>query len=209
MDIKKYTAELIGTFGLTLAVMMSIVHNKLGIPTPVVAALTLAMFVFTIGKVSGCHINPGVTLGLFSVGKIKPKDALGYIVAQVIGALLAYFVITTVFSYDGTKEFAKASLGTKGIEIFLGELLGMFFFTFGIAAVVFKKTDEAITEIQAPFIVGGSLLLGIIVAAAISGGVLNPAVAVGVNKINWAYLLGPVVGSLLGFNIYKAIFIDN
>jgi hypothetical protein len=86
MKPKALVAELVGTFGLTLAVLISINNPDFPVSTPVIAGVTLGLFVYTIGGISGCHINPAVTLGLASIGKIELPSALGYLVAQFVGA---------------------------------------------------------------------------------------------------------------------------
>jgi glycerol uptake facilitator-like aquaporin len=84
--------------------------------------------------------------------------------------------------------------------IAFAELLGTFFFTFGIASVVYGKTPSAMSGV----VVGGSLLLGISIAALLgSNGVLNPAVAFGIGSFGFAYVFGPIVGSILGMQAYK------
>ncbi len=82
-------AEFIGTFGLALAVLVSLNGYLPLVPTAVVAGATLVLFVLTIGAISGSHINPAVTIGLLSVKKIELSEAFGYIVAQIAGALTA------------------------------------------------------------------------------------------------------------------------
>ena len=79
------------------------------------------------------------------------------------------------------------------------EALGMVFFTFGIASVVYGKAPSD----MAGFVVGGSLFLGISIAAMLgSNGVLNPAVALGIGSFGWAYIVGPIVGSILGMQLF-------
>ena len=86
--MKKYFAEFFGAFVLSLVVGLS-VSGQFPIVTPVLAGLTLGLFVYTIGVISGCHINPAVTVGLLSIGKIKMNEAAKYIVAQLLGGILA------------------------------------------------------------------------------------------------------------------------
>ena len=193
MKNKVYIAEAIGTFALSLIVAMSI---KAGFPvaTPILAALVLGLFVYSIGNISGTHINPAVTIGLWSIGRIKPKEALMYIIAQFIGAGVALYV-------------AKFSMGTAPVMnlgdswlVMLAEALGAFFFTFGIASVVYEKTPAVASGV----VIGGSLLLGIAVSAFFgTNGVLNPAVAFAIGSFSYLYILGPIIGSIVGMNAYK------
>ena len=151
--MKKYIAELLGTFTLALVVGLSLA-GSFPPATPLLAGLTLGLFVYTIGAISGAHINPAVTIGAWSIKKIGNKDALWYIVAQFIGA----------------------------------------------ASVVYNKAHAHVSGV----VIGGSLLLGIIIAAALgSNGVLNPAVALGIGSFNLAYLFGPIVGAVFGMQAYK------
>ena len=88
--LPKYLAELFGTFGLALAVSLAAAGSYL--PTPVIAALTLGLFVYTIGHISGTHLNPAITAGALSIGKIRWQEAIGYWVAQFLGAGLAFYL---------------------------------------------------------------------------------------------------------------------
>lgn len=192
--MKKYIAEIIGTFTLAFVVGLSLVGN-FPVATPVLAALTLGLFVYSIGHISGTHINPAVTIGAWSIQKISGQDALLYIIAQFIGAGLAMLVLTM------TVGMPKLGVSANMLVAF-AELLGTFFFTFGIASVVYGKTPSALSGI----VVGGSLLLGITIAALMgSNGVLNPAVAFGIGSFNWVYLLAPIAGSVLGMQAYRQL----
>lgn len=194
LPYKKYILECVGAGALTLIVALSL-KGAFPVPTPVLAALTLGLFVYSIGHISGAHINPAVTIGAWSIQKITTHDAIGYIVAQTVGAVVALLGATL---YDTT---AIASLPASA-GMFFAELLGTFFFTFGIASVVYEKTPVSLSGV----VVGGSLLLGIAFAALLgSSGILNPAVAFGVGSFNLSYLLGPIAGSVLGMNVYKQL----
>ncbi len=193
--MKKYIAEGLGAFALALTVALSI-RVGFAVTTPILAALVLGIFVYTIGPISGSHINPAVTLGALSIGKISRRDAIMYIVAQFVGGLLALIVAKISLGAGLPPAIAVANTG----RVLLAEIVGTAFFTFGIASVVYGKTPGA----QSGFVVGGSLLLGIALAAMMgSAGLLNPAVALGVNAFGVMYILGPIIGSVLGMQAYK------
>ncbi len=195
--MRKYIVEFLGTFTLTFAVFVSIANEST--MTPVIAMLTLGLFVYSIGHISGCHINPAVTVGLFSIGKIQVQDAIAYIVAQFAGAFAAAAVVMGVF---GMKELGLTVDGSP--TIMFAEAIGMMLFTFGIASVVYGKASKHMSGV----VVGGSLLLGIIAATVASNGVLNPAVALGIGSFNLMYVVGPLLGSVIGFQLYKALCLD-
>ncbi len=183
----KYAAELLGAFALTLAVTLSVTSAEFALATPIVAGLTLGLFVYTVGTISGAHINPAVTIALATIRKISPVDALAYVVAQVAGALLAMWVAKT---YGG--GFDPALMVANTPRVGLAEAMGAFTLVFGISAVVHGKVHSAASGL----VIGGSLMLGILVASVASNGVLNPAVAIGIGSVSPMYLLAPVVGGV-------------
>lgn len=191
MHMKKYLAEALGTFALTLVVSLSIVA-RFPVPTPILAGLVLGLFVYSVGHISGTHINPAVTLGIWSIKKIKTNEAFFYLVSQCIGAAIALWLVAYTV---GLPQLTISNSLTIGFA----EALGTFFFAFGIASVVYGKTPSTMSGI----VIGGSLLLGITIAASLgSNGILNPAVALGIGSFNLMYLLGPVIGSILGMQAY-------
>jgi glycerol uptake facilitator protein len=193
-----YLAEIIGTFALSFVVFLAISEpsQSVTLSVPVLAGLTLGLFVYIIGAISGCHINPAVTVGLWSVKKIKTPEAVGYIVSQFVGASLSIILGTLLFHFSQPNP----SLGQFSLQAFCAEAFGTFFFTFGIASVVFEKVPHQMSGL----VVGSSLLFGILIASmAGSFGILNPAVAFSIHAMNWTYLLAPLVGSVIGFNLYK------
>lgn len=195
MKPKAVAAELFGTFVLALAVLISITNVAFPIPTPVVAGLTLGLLVYTIGPISGCHINPAVTIGLASIGKTDLPTAGTYLVAQFIGAFGALGVGGLLLP-----EAAEVVAGDTA-RIGLSELLGAVIFLFGIGSVVLGRVPEAMTGV----VIGGSLTLGISFAAHASNGVLNPAVALGIGSLSLAYVWGPVAGGIAGALLARAL----
>ena len=191
--MKKYLAEAFGTATLTAIVILS-VSSEYIIATPLAAGLTLLLFVYTIGSMTGAQINPAVTLGLMSIKKLPMKDGMMYIIYQIIGAAVALILCSYI---DMIPKNIDPSFSWK---ILSGEIVGTLFFTFGIASIVYGKVSDTMSGV----VIGGSLVMGILFAAYIgSNGILNPAVAFGIGSLGWAYVLGPIIGSIAGFNLYK------
>ncbi|KXJ98085.1 MAG: Glycerol uptake facilitator protein [Parcubacteria bacterium OLB19] len=192
--MNKYIVEALGTGALTLVVGLSLI-GTFPVSTPILAALTLGLFVYTIGHISGTHINPAVTLGAWSIGKIETKVAMFYIVAQMLGAGIAMLFMS---KFATLPELVVSGEGVIG----LAEFLGAFFFTFGIASVVYGKVSGVLSGV----VVGGSLLLGIAIAVLLgSNGVLNPAVAFGIGSWGLMYVFGPILGAICGMQAYKRL----
>ena len=189
---KKYIAEGIGAAALTLMVLTSI-RFHLPLSTPLIAGLTLGFFVYAIGGISGSHINPAVTVGLWSVKKINSTDAVGYVVFQIVGALLTQKVFEATFSHLPVLPNAVT------LPIAVAEAAGAAVLLFGISAAVMGKVSAGASGL----LVGGSLLLGILLASTVSNGVLNPAVAIGLGSISWPYIVGPVVGAVASCQLYR------
>jgi aquaporin Z len=187
MPYRKYAAELLGTFTLCLVVWLSVAFS-MPFATPVIAAFTLGMFVYTIGGVSGAHINPAVTIGMLSAGKIKMNDAIFYVVCQLAGAAIA---MTLGRLLSG--QVASVAYGTS-LTAGIAEALGAFFLAFGVMTATMQKVPPA----AAGIVVGGSLLLGIYIAFPFSNAIVNPAVALSINAFGPMEILGPIVGAVCG-----------
>ena len=193
MSIQKLLAELIGTFSLTFIVLLSATNISI-IPTPILAGLTLGLFVYSIGSISGCHINPAVTIGLLSLNKIKMAEALQYIAAQVVGAILALGALMAIGGdFQTIPELNHWS-------VFFGEAVGAAILTFGVASVVFEKVHQGASGL----VIGGSLLLGISFASLMGApGIITPAVALGLLSPSIETVLGPIIGGVIGMQAYK------
>ena len=194
MANKKLLAEVIGTFSLTFILLLGANTTDFPIPIPILAGLILALFVYTIGSISGCHINPAVTVGLFSIKKIDSQEAIRYIVAQCIGGILAFIALKSL-------DIDIIGLNWMGLNaVMVGEIVGTVFFTFGIAATVLGKMLDMVKGV----VIGGSLLLGASVASMIGApGFLNPAVALGANSLAPSTIIGPLIGSVIGMKLYQ------
>ena len=194
-------AEFLGTGVLTL-VVLSVQRSTIGIPyfVALAAGLAVASLSLVFASASGAHFNPAITLGLWSARKVKTLPALAYIAVQLLGAWAAYGVYT---------YFVNSSLQTIGghftARILIAEAVGTFIFAFVWAAVAAQRLSANL--------VGAGLALGVVVAAAASIGFINPAVAMGApawtvfGSQGWGtYALGPLIGSVVGFNLYQLVF---
>jgi glycerol uptake facilitator-like aquaporin len=192
-------AELVGTFALTFAVL-----NTTG--NAIVAAITLLVLVLMLAKLSGGHVNPGITVGLLVTKQISWVKAAGYIIAQLLGAMLAVvvaskFIAGTIDQNTGAAAKVFQVVVSGDWKPFFAELVGSVIFGLGAASVFLGKKEGY----EAAFTIGGSLLVGLILATAGSSAILNPAVALGVGALDlrnmwglWSYALAPVIGVSVG-----------
>lgn len=199
-------AEFLGAGVLTLAVL-SVQRSTIGVPYFVAlgAGLTAAILMYAFASVSGAHANPAITLGLWTARKIGTLTALLYVVAQLLGGWAAYGIYTYF-----VKNSLQAIGGNFDWRIMIAEAIGAFVLALGWGVVSFRSNQSDGTKAA---VVGGAFALAIIIAAAAGIGVVNPAVALGIRAwdiwgpMGWGtYVLGPVVGAVLGINLYGLLF---
>jgi aquaporin Z len=191
-------AEFLGTAILALTVLAISTSNiGIGYFVSFGAGLTLLLMVFAIGNISGAVINPAIAIGLWTVRKLSTLQTITYIAVQLLGGVAAY----ALFSYLTDKTWANQ--GEYDTRLLVAETVGTAVFAFGIAAAIFQKLEGVTKAIT----IGGSLTLGIMIASAASSAFLNPAVALGAHSWVWGtYVLGPVIGAVIGFNLYNLLF---
>lgn len=186
---KRFVAELIGTFLLTVAALLSPPNLTFGI-----VGATLLVMVIAIGKVSGSHINPAVTLGLITARQFPAREGIAYIIAQLIGAFLALGL--------GQLLDRRLPQTDPAANALWFEMLGTALFVFVVVRVVISKLPDAATALG----IGIALLVGIALTGASSGGVLNPAIASvlltgdlvrGQPVELLTYLVGPLVAAVV------------
>lgn len=196
--IAMVVAELVGTAVLT-SVILSVSRSPLGLPyfVALAAGITMAMIVLMVGPVSGGHANPAVTLALWTVRKINTLEAFVYIAAQFAGAVLAWRLYT--YFIDGAvKNIAGKTFDWR---VLVAELVGTAIFTFGIGAAAYQGYEGG----RKAATIGGALLLGILIASTASNGMLNPAVALGAQSWSKAYVFGPLIGGIVGMNLFALL----
>jgi aquaporin Z len=193
----KHIAEAFGTFILAVSVALSVqAGNGLPLNTAVLAALIVGIFVFTIGSLSGTHLNPAVTLAQLAQKRIARIDALHYIGAQVLGGIVAGYIV------QGTGIFRFSNMLSFEPTVFIAEIFGAMILMFGIASVVLGRVQAA----GAPFVIGGSLLSGVMLALLMGGiGIINPAVAIALGELTLATLIGPIIGATIGMYFYSML----
>jgi glycerol uptake facilitator-like aquaporin len=197
--IATLVAEFLGTGILTLLVL-SVQRSTIGVPffVAIAAGLTVAVVMFSLGTVSGAHINPAVTIGMWTARKISTVSAILYVAVQLLGAWLTYYLYT----YFVNNKLSPIG-GHFSARIMLAEAVGTFIFTFGWAAAVYQGYTKSLSATVA----GISYTIGIIAASAASIGLVNPALALGVRAWVWGtYVLGPVLGAIVGINLYGLLF---
>jgi len=193
-------AEFIGTFILVSAVYAVILQRLPALFVASAAGVTLGLIVLSVGQVSGAHINPAVTLGFWTLRKIKTTQAIVYIAVQFLAAMVAWR-LNEYFLGESLRKLGEISFDMK---VFVAEAIGAFVFTFGIAAAVY----QGYKGLRLATTIGASLTLGILIASIASNGVLNPAVALGIQSWSFSYVAGPILGAILGMNIYAMLFTD-
>lgn len=191
--------EFLGTAALTLAVLS--VSKSIGYPFFVsfAAGLTVLLMTLALAGISGAVFNPAMTIGLWTVRKLNSLQALTYLAAQLLGGAAAYWLFT---------YFIKTTLHNNGhfeSRVMVAEAVGAFVFAFGWAAAIYQRFSLYAKAAA----IGGSLTLGVIIASIASNGFINPAVALGAMNWGWGtYVLGPVLGAVVGFNLYNLLFVE-
>jgi aquaporin Z len=192
-------SEFLGTAVLaTVAINISRSQIGIGYFVAIGVGLTLGLLVLALGPVSGGHFNPAVTIGLWTVRKVKSLTAITYITAQMLGGLAAW----QLANYFAGQEIQSIANATRDWKILVVEGIATAVFTLLIAAAVFQKYEGA----KAAGLIGGGLTVGVIIASQASNAVLNPAVALANQSWSLSYALGPVVGAIIGMNLYVLLF---
>lgn len=196
-------AELIGTFILSFGVLASVNGlldfggvDSAGIPTQLVAGGLLGFLAMAIGGISGAHVNPAITLGALAIKKIDLGNALVYMIMQVVGAIVALFLMNGLVDGD-----VLGAVASDENTVLAGEFIGTMVFAFGVAAAVFNKATGA----HAGLLVGSALAIGATFASTASNGILNPAVALALDSVNLWYVIGPILGSVVGMYVYQML----
>ncbi len=222
--MKKCIAEFIGTFTLVLIGCGTVVvaGDKAGFLGIALAfGLALATMAYGIGPVSGCHINPAVSIGVFTAGRMSFPELVGYIISQCAGAIAASAVLMAILT--GVSGGSEKGLGQNGWGTgYMGEYqagsaaLFEFVATLLFVIVILGSTQKEASTPVAGLAIGLALAMGIIFGLNITGGSLNPARSLGpallvggkaLSKV-WLFLIMPSLGGIVAGLLFKSKLLE-
>ena len=221
---KKLVAEFIGTFWLVLggcgSAVLAAGFPELGIGFVGVSlafGLTVLTMAYAIGHISGCHLNPAVSFGLWTSGRFATKELIPYIIAQVLGGIagagILYLIASGKAGFDVTAGFATNGFGEHSPNGFnmTSVLIAEVVMTFMFLIIILGATDKRAPAGFAPIAIGLGLTLIHLITIPVSNTSVNPArsTAVAVFQGNWAmdqlwlFWLAPIVGAIIAGLVYK------
>ena len=225
--MKKYLAEFIGTFSLVLFGCGSAAIAGVNLPAisgigllgiSIAFGFAVVAMAYAIGGISGCHINPAVTIGVLAAGKMEVKDAIWYIIAQCLGAILGAGVLYLIQTGKPGFTMGEWALGSNGwgegylggyntLSAFIIEMVMTFLFIFVILGTTSKFGNGAMAGLA----IGVTLMLIHLVTIPVTGTSVNPARSLGpalfaggkaLSQL-WLFFVAPIIGALLAAMAWK------
>ncbi|PMO43906.1 aquaporin Z [Vibrio splendidus] len=225
--MNKYIAEMFGTFWLVLggcgSAVLAAAFPDVGIGLLGVSlafGLTVLTMAFAIGHISGCHLNPAVTIGLWSGGRFDGKDVAPYIIAQVIGGIIAGGVLFVIASGQAGFDVASSGFASNGYGehspggySLTAALVCEVVMTMVFLFVIMGATDSKAPAGFAPIAIGLCLTLIHLISIPVTNTSVNPARSTGVAVFVgdwavsqlWLFWIAPIIGAVIGAAIYKAV----
>jgi len=224
--MKKYGAEFFGTFWLVLggcgSAVLAAAFPNVGIgllDVSLAFGLTVLTMAYAIGHISGCHLNPAVSVGLWAGGRFPANQLLPYIAAQVLGAVVAggvlYLIASGKAGFDVSAGFASNGYGahSPGGYSLLAAFVTEVVMTMMFLLVILGATDQRAPQGMAPVAIGLCLTLIHLISIPVTNTSVNPARSIGVALFVgdwalaqlWLFLVAPVAGAVLGAAIYRFI----
>jgi aquaporin-4 len=226
MGRSAYVAEFIGTFALVFfgSVSVTVFGAILGFSSPagsfvgiaLAHGLILMIMVYAIGYISGCHINPAITITAVALRKLEVDDGIAYLLAQVLGATLAGWTHALILPAMGSlTNFGlptpSPAIGHNPITAIAVELIITFFLMFSVYAVLYTgKVPAGASGV----LIGMTLTADILIAGPLTGAAANPAralgpaIAAGSYQTLWVYFVGPIIGALLAGFVYQYLLLQ-
>ena len=226
--MKKYLAECIGTAtlvilgcGTAMLVGCDAAAGSGYLLTALAFGLTIVAMAYSIGNISGCHINPAVSLGVLLTGGMSKKDFVGYVVSQCVGALAGALILKAIFGLGGVTDLT-GGLGSNGLSGVGGNVLAgllvevvlTFIFVIAILGVTSKKANHGSF---AGLVIGLTLVVVHILGIGLTGTSVNPARSFGPALVAaltgnteplgalWVFIVGPMAGAALAAGVYKTL----
>lgn len=224
--MKRYVAEFIGTMVLTLfgcgsAALSGGIGGVLGVLGIAMAfGLSIVAMAYAIGDVSGCHINPAVSLGVFLNKGMSVKDFGCYVLAQVLGGLAGAGILAGIISCTSLGTVAEVGLGTNGYGEasyvglnMAGALIVEIILTFVFVLTILGVTAKAKTGTVAGLVIGLTLAFVHILGIPLTGTSVNPARSIGPAVFAggtalaqvWVFIVGPLIGAALAAYVYRMV----
>ena len=216
-DLKKYCAEFIGTFVLVLfacgvAGQVCDVGGSGHLMTSLAFGLVIVAMAYSIGNISGCHINPAVSIAMLASKKMSIKDFCGYVIAQFLGATAGAGVLYAITGDSGKlganhlvgADAAQGLAGNAGTSLVI-EVILTFVFVLAILGVTSKENNGSV----AGLVIGGALVLVHLLGISFTGTSVNPArsfgpaLFAGTLSTYWVFLLAPLAGGILAALVYR------
>lgn len=222
--MKKYIAEFIGTLTLVFmgcgsAMFLGVEAAGGHLAVALAFGLSIVATAYVIGNISGCHINPAVSLAMVIDGRLSGKDFVGYVISQILGAIGGAALLKMLVSGFGLTDLT-GGLGSNGVANAGGiggaiiiEILLTFFFIFVILGVTADESKGSVAGI----VIGLTLTFVHIVGIPLTGTSVNPARSIGPAIFAggqaltdlWVFIVAPLVGAVLAAIVYKAIIKTN
>lgn len=208
-----YLAEALGTFALVFAGPGAAAVNTAsggavsGVGVGISFGLIVMAMIFAIGHISGCHINPAITIAMLVVRRITPEKAAGYIAAQLAGAVLAGLAIIAIVGSAGDAGATTPHIGGTDAALW-SELILTFFLSFVVFSVA---TDSRAQDEMAAVAIGGYVGFAATGWGPVANASMNPArsfgpaVAANVWDAHWVYWVGPIVGAVVAALLYELL----
>ena len=217
--MKKFIAEGIGTgvlvfMGCGSAVFLGAASPGGHLAVALAFGLSIVAMAYVIGGVSGCHINPAVSFGMLLSKRMSGKDFVGYVIAQIIGAIVAAAILKGLVSFyapgDQTGALGSNGFGTVGMA---GALIAEIILTFIFVLVILGVTSDQSKGAVAGIVIGLTLTFVHIVGIPLTGTSVNPARSIGpaifaggdsLSQL-WVFIVAPLVGAAVAALVYKAV----
>ena len=228
--MNKYGAEFFGTFWLVLggcgSAVLAAAFPNVGIGLLGVSlafGLTVVTMAYAIGHISGCHLNPAVSIGLWAGGRFPASQVIPYIIAQVLGAIAAgavlFFIAGGKAGFDVTAGFATNGFGehSPGGYSMMAALVTEVVMTMMFLIVILGATDKRAPQGFAPLAIGLALTLIHLITIPVTNTSVNPARSTGVAVFQggwaiselWLFWAAPIAGAILGAIVYRIISQEN
>ena len=225
MGRQAYVAEFIGTFAVVFfgSASVTIFTVVLGLSSPTSSFLGIAfayglilmIMVYAIGGISGCHVNPAITITAVALRKLEIDDGIAYLVAQVLGATFAGWANALILPSGRLVDFGapapSTAIGQSSAAAVLVEGIITFFLMFSVYAVLYT---EKVPAGASGLLIGMTLVADTLIAGPLTGGAANPARALGPDIVTgsyqtlWVYWIGPIMGALIAGFVYQYLLLE-